>query len=474
MDKLIGREKEIAELKRCVDSSRSEFIVVYGRRRVGKTFLVRKFFDDTYSFHYVGAHQASTRIQLDNFAKALERYGGKKVPRLNDWSDAFAHLQTHLESLDNTKRKVVFIDEMPWIDNKQSRFVEAFEYFWNSWAMGRDDIVLVVCGSATSWMVDNLEENQGGLHGRITSRIYLRPFTLHECQLYLRSRRFDWDEYQIMQNYMVMGGVPYYMSLLTPELSLQQNIDKLYFERGGMLRTEFDELYNALFTQADKYIVVVRLLAQHREGMLRSEIEHHTGLSGGTLTRILRNLERCDFVYGYTQLGKKVKGVIYKLVDFYTLFYCKFIDGNRSGDEQYWMHNFQSRSVSVWEGLSFELVCLMHIWQIKHALGISGIATEVAAWRSAPTNGQRGTQIDLVIKRVDKIVHLCEMKFSETPYAIKSDYVEKLSQRKQLFCDQMGIKRGVVHTFVTPWGLNRGKHNSVVHSEVTARELFTM
>jgi len=473
MEKLIGREKELQDLEKCMQSPRSEFVIVYGRRRVGKTFLVRSFFKDDYAFHYVGAHKKTKKKQLENFGKVLQRYSGtKKRPAFSNWSDAFDALEMYLDSRTDLQKKVVFIDEMPWIDNKQSDFVDALEYFWNSWVTNRDDIVLVACGSATSWMMDKLVENRGGLRGRITHRIYLHPFSLYECKEYLNYHGFDWDEYQILQNYMVLGGVPYYLSLLNPKLSLPQNIDSLFFNRGGLLREEFDELYNALFTKAEKYIEVVELLSKHKEGLERKEIEAHTRISGGTLTKILKNLERCDFILGYNQLNNKRKGAIYRLVDLYTIFYYKFIAGNLSEDEDYWMHNFQTRAVEVWEGQTFELVCLLHLRQIKHALGISGTATETSAWRYRGTDGTKGAQVDLVIKRIDKITHLCEMKFSETPYQITKEYEQKLRERMRIFCEQTGISKGVVHTFVTPVGVKRGTHYGIVHNEVTAKDLF--
>ena len=473
MEKLIGRENEAKELERSLKSDRSEFVVVYGRRRVGKTFLIRKFFNDTYTFQYVGAHKASKQEQLSNFKKAINKYfGDNSSSDISSWPEAFSALEKNLEQLDKRKRKVIFFDEMPWIDNKRSGFVAALEYFWNSWVMGRDDIVLIACGSATSWMIDKLVENKGGLRGRITKRIYLHPFTLHECKAYLESRNFDWDEYIILQNYMVMGGIPYYLSLLNPKLSLQQNIDYLFFKKGSMLKDEFQELYNALFNKADRYIAIVKALSEHKEGMTRKEIEVKTKVSGGELTKLLANLENCDFITAHNHIGRKVKDTIFRLVDFYTLFYFKFIAHNRTNDEDFWMHNFQSRSVETWEGLSFELVCLLHQFQIKHALGISGISTEISTWRCKGEGQKKGSQIDLIIKRVDKITHLCEMKFCDKKYTITSSYEQQLQQRKALFCDNTNIMRGVVHTFITPYGINQGKHSSIVHSEVTAKDLF--
>ncbi len=474
MDRLIGRAKELEELKWAVGSERSELIVIYGRRRVGKTFLVRRFFDDRYSFHYVGAHKQDKRVQLQNFRESLIRFStDKNLPVLETWHDAFLQLKHCLEQCADT-RKIVFFDEMPWMDTQGSDFVAELEYFWASWVQNRDDIVFIACGSATSWMKEKLEENQGGLHNRITHRIYLRPFFLGECKAYLHDHGFEWDNYQILQCYMIFGGVPYYLSLLRPSLSLPENIDALIFRRGGDLSSEFGELYNALFNKADRYINIVRFLGTRREGFLRSEIEKATGYSGGGLTKMLDNLERCDFITIYSQYGKKAKLALYRLSDFYTLFYFRFVENNRSLDEQYWQHHFTDRSIESWEGFTFEEVCLRHLFQIKHGLGISGIATESSSWRFIPKKGdpRTGAQIDLVIKRADKIIHLVEMKFSESPFVIKKDYEERLRARKALFMEVEGISRGPVHTFVTPNGLSKGMHSSIVYSQLTAKDLF--
>ena len=347
-EKLVGRQREWTELQWAVDSNRSEFIVMYGRRRIGKTFLVRRFFNDTYSFHYVGAHRQKKSVQLQNFREALALYSGdKNIPKLINWHDAFLRLEEYLQQC-KEKRKVVFFDEMPWIDTQGSEFVDELEYFWSNWVQNRDDIVFVACGSATSWMKEKLEENQGGLHNRITHRIYLRPFYLNECKAYLVEHGFDWDDYQILQCYMLFGGVPYYLSLLRPSLSLPQNVDSLIFRRGGDLSDEFNELYNALFNKADRYIAIVKLLSTKREGFTRDEIEQGTGYSGGGLSKMLENLERCDFIVSYAQFGNKTKLTLYRLADFYTLFYFRYVEGNRSRDEYYWQHHYMDRGVASW------------------------------------------------------------------------------------------------------------------------------
>ena len=189
---------------------------------------------------------------------------------------------------------------------------------------------------------------------------------------------------------------------------------------------------------------------------------------------MLDNLERCDFTVSYAQFGNKNKLTLYRLADFYTLFYFRYVENNRSRDDQYWQHHFMDRSVVSWEGFSFEEICLRHLPHIKQVLGIAGIATESSAWRFIPVKGNETqvTQVDLVIKRVDKIVHLVEMKFSDHPYTISKEYEEKLKFRRNLFMEITGIKKGVVITFITPEGVSQGLHSSVVHSQLTARHLF--
>ena len=472
MNKLVGRERECQELKRVMESDRSEFVIVYGRRRVGKTFLVDQYYQGHYDFTFVGGHNLSRQRQLTSFARALKKFSGVKPAKFADWFDAFDTLEEYLESLDTRRKKVVFIDEMPWIDTQKSDFVAALENFWNGWAARRSDIVFIASGSATSWMVDNLIENQGGLHARITSSIYVRPFTLHETEEYLQRKHCKWDRYQTLQCYMVFGGIPFYLSLINAKESLVQNVDRLFFAQGGIMRSEFDELYNALFSNADLYISVVKTLSAHHDGMSRNEISKAIGVSGGTLTRVLTNLERCDFISRSQNFGHKTKDTIYRLVDLYTLFYYKFIMQDMSGDEHWWSHNFESRQVSTWQGLTFEIVCLMHTEKIKSALGISGMATEVSSWRQSACEGQKGGQIDLVIKRADRIIHLCEMKFSKSEFRITEAYEQLLRQRLELFQSTTKTKFSLVITFVTTYGVADGLHHSLVHSEVTMEQLF--
>lgn len=455
-----------------MESERSEFVVVYGRRRIGKTFLVRRFFKDNYAFSFVGKHEMGREQQLTEFAKELMRYSHSTfVPQLKNWTEAFDALQRLLETYNIPGKKVVFFDEMPWMDTPKSDFVSALENFWNGWANMRDDIVLVACGSATSWMVDKLLHNQGGLFNRITQKIYLRPFKLSEMEQYLDEKHFGWNRYQIAQCYMILGGIPFYLTLLNPKLSLLSNIDELFFaDAHAMLRTEYNELYSTLFKRPDNYLAVIRMLTERKEGFTRKEINEKTKLGGAALSKILSDLEQCDFIFSYARYGNAKNNAIYRIKDFYTLFYYKYVNGIDTKDSLRWTHLSSTPQVSSWQGFSFELLCLLHLDEIKKALGIDRILNDASAWRSRQP--EQNTQIDLVIERADHNINLCEMKFSSGMYAIDKGYEQKLRERMSIFLAETMTRCSTRITMVTTYGVLQNKHSGIVNDEVLLDDLF--
>ncbi|MCD8210871.1 MAG: AAA family ATPase [Prevotella sp.] len=471
-EKLILREYECGELKRCFSSGRSELVIVYGRRRIGKTFLVEQYFKNRFDFLYVGKHGLVSKQQLRRFAKVLRSYTHQKAYNFSDWFDAFDALEEYLETLPN-KKKVIFIDEMPWIDTRRSNFVVALENFWNGWAARRQDIMLIAAGSDYSWIKDKIVGNRGGLHARITCQLHISAFNLNETKQYLKSRGFTWDNYHILQAYMLLGGVPYYYSLLDNKLSLKENIDLLCFNRDGKLLLEFDALYATLFSNVDLYIEIVKTLSMHKYGLTFTELSHKIHINGTNLSRALKNLERCDFIEGWSQFGNKKRNKVYRLIDFYTLFYFKFLENNTK-DEKWWTNNLFSHSVEEWMGISFQLVCLIHRNQIKKALGISGVATQMSTWQCKAELEEQtlGAQIDLIIERADRMIHFCEIKFSFKAYDITVKYEKELRDRMWLFDEKTKNKKPLVHTFITTFGLGEGRLYSIVHSEVTMNDLF--
>ena len=470
MKALIGRHQEIKDLDRCMQSDRSEFVILYGRRRVGKTFLINQYFDNKFTFRFVGTRNSDRVVQLQNFANTLKEFSNSVfVPEIKDWFDAFHKLEEYLRSVKTKKKKVVFFDEMPWMDTPKSGFVSALEYFWNSWAAHTEDIVFIACGSATSWIVEKIIKNRGGLYCRATAHLYLRPFTLAETEQLCNAAGFNWDRFQIAQAYMILGGVPYYYTLLNKKLSLAQNIDNLFFSsKNAPLRVEFTELFASLFDNYEKYLDVIDVLSERREGFTRSELSQRTSIVGTGLTTILENLERCDFIVGYSGFKGGKYNMIYRLCDFYTLFYYHFAEKHKYKDTAFWEKSSDKPVVTSWQGFSFELVCLLHLKQIKKALGISGIATSSSTWRSK----DRTSQVDLVIERADRLVNLVEIKFSKNQYVITNDYDLKLRNRMGQFQNETKTKYGVNYIFITTYGVSNAYGYSIVGADIKLDDLF--
>lgn len=390
---LIGRKEEQDILKRAYRSNRSEFVAVYGRRRVGKTMLIRKTFANQFSFDLTGIANADTIQQIDNFhAKYIRLTGKEDLSPPKNWFFAFQRLITYLEA-QQSERLVIFIDELPWFDTPNSDFISALEHFWNSWAATREDVLLITCGSAASWMINKLINNYGGLHNRITKRIRVEPFDLKKAEILLKIKNPHITRYQVVQLYMVMGGIPFYLEAVEPGWSATQNIQQLCFSMNGLLRLEFTNLFNALFKGANRHISIVRAIATKVKGLTRSDILQATSLSnGGTLTEILDELEKSGFIRTYTPFGKKKRDSLYQLVDFYTLFYLRFIEKSSPYDDDYWINALESSAYRAWSGYAYEQVCLLHTAHIKKALGISGIQSRAYAWRSH--TAKNNVQID--------------------------------------------------------------------------------
>ena len=471
MPEIIGRKQEMQELQRCFNSAEAEFVVVYGRRRVGKTYLIREFFHQKFCFQLTGMYNQPKKVQLSNFAVTLERHSGEHRSLPSDWMEAFNQLRDYIESLPQEGKKLIFIDEMPWLDTRQSNFVGALEWFWNGWGAGRNDLMLIACGSATSWITDKLFADKGGLFNRTTSRIYLHPFTLHETELYLQSKGIQWSRYDIAECYMVMGGIPYYLRNLSPQLSYTANIDALFFKKKGRLWDEFIHLYQTLFSNSDVYIQVVEALAAKQSGMTRNEIMAATGFSdNGNLTKVLKNLADSDFVRVYNTFGKKKNDLIYQLADYYTLFYFRFLKDQYGKDEHFWTHTLDNPKRRTWAGYAFEQICKDHIRQIKKSIGISAVLNEQASWRSKES--ESGAQIDLLIARRDRVINICEIKFSLSPYAIDKDYDTRLRNKLEVFRQETGTRDALHLTFITTYGVKQNMYSGLVQSEVVMDDLF--
>ena len=467
--RIIGRKSEQQILQRIYQSGRSEFVAVCGRRRVGKTFLVKEYFESELVFQTSGLANCGMKEQIETFYKELIYHGLKSDAKPKNWTDIFFLLRTYLEMLGDG-RKVVLLDELPWMDTPRSGFISALEYFWNVWASARHDIVLIVCGSSTSWMMDMLINNHGGLHNRLTRQLFLQPFNLAECQEYFTARHFNLSNYDIAEYYMILGGIPYYLDLLLPDLSLSQNIDALLFRSNGALRQEFDNLYKALFRNADEYVEIVKALSLKRYGLTRDEVVDATGIkTGGRLSQILKNLISCGFIRKYQLFNSgKSPREIFQLVDFFTLFYFCHINNNNTPN--YWTSIQGKPEFFAWAGNTFEMLVLNHLEQVKQKLGISGVETAAYSWRVEDEHGK--SQIDLVIDRVGSTTNVCEIKFSISEFEISKEYEQNLRNKITRFFDATDHKKSLVLTLITSYGVKQGKHSGIVQKQIVLDDLF--
>jgi len=473
---ITGRITEQENLSRALKSNEAELIAIYGRRRVGKTYLIRKYYEKQMIFEFSGVHNAKLKDQLINFRNTLsillKQQVNPEVPE--NWTAAFEMLKLYAAPLLKKEKCVIFLDEFPWLSSAKSSFLPAFEYFWNSWASKHQNMIVVICGSAASWMIQKIVNNRGGLHNRITRKIRLLPFTLSETEAYLKKNQVNLDRYQISLLYMAVGGIPQYLKDIRAGESAAQNIDRMCFAKDGFLRDEFQNLYQSLFAQADKHTAIVRALADKPSGLTRKEIINTCSLTtGGTTTQLLEELTESGFISAYLPFEKNLRDSIYKLTDEFSRFHLKFIENARASGAGTWLKLSTSPSWRSWSGTAFESVCMKHIKEIKQALGISGIYSEESIWRYAPGKSGTGTQIDLLLDRADFCISLCEMKFSTSPFTIDKTYAEQLKNKAQIFQQITKTNKTIFTVMVTTYGTKDNIYKTgLVQNDIQLNDLF--
>jgi uncharacterized protein len=471
---IIGRKKETQLLQEALTSDEAEMVAILGRRRIGKTFLVATTYATRIVFEISGTQGATLRQQLKNFRDELAACYQIQVPIEvpTDWLSAFQLLKQYLKILDVTQKKVIFFDEVPWLAAHKSGFLEALGYFWNSWA-SRQNLVVVICGSAASWMIRRVVHDKGGLHNRITKRIHLQPFTLLETEQFLHSKGIYYDRFQVLHLYMALGGVPQYLKEVKAGRSAVQNIDNICFSEGGLLRDEFSKLYMALFNQADRHIAIIRALAEKWKGLDRTEILEKTKIgSGGGITSLLEELGQSGFITAYYPFGKKQRELMYRLTDPYSLFFLHFIETSAKG-EGVWLQLSQSQKYKSWAGYAFETVCLTHLLQIKKTMGISGIYSEASSFYQKATPATSGAQIDLVLDRKDHVVNLFELKFYEEVFVPNKAFAEGLREKKTVFKATTGTTKQLSWVFISAFGLLQNQHSlGLIDNVLTVDALF--
>lgn len=473
---LIGRKRPIAELEEARASGKPELVALIGRRRVGKTYLVKQVYAQHIDFELIGTQHTTMASQIQNFVLRIGRYFPDFPIRQkpSSWIEAFDLLGQALETLKKTDKKIVFFDELPWLDTKRSNFVAGLSYFWNSWAVNQH-IVVVICGSAASWMIKKIINDRGGLHNRVTRRLFLYPFTLAETEEYCQAKQINLNRFHLLQIYMVMGGIPMYLEQLKKGLSAVQNIQEICFSPDGYLYDEFERLFSSLFDNYPQHIGIIRALATRRNGLTRQEIIASTKFTnGGMLTDMLNELEQSGFISIYNGYGKRVKESLYRLTDFYTHFYLTFIEPLGKHSKVDFKQLSDLPKWKSWSGYAYENICLTHIDQIRKALGINGISSAISSFVAAPKDGFSGTQIDLLIDRSDQSINVCEIKFSSNPYEVTKKDVDNIANKKAVFQHHTKTNKHLFSTLITTFNVvNNSNRINYIDQVITQDELFT-
>lgn len=479
MATIIGRKKEQRQIMDLYESGKPEFLAVYGRRCVGKTFLIRETLRDKITFTHTGLSifedekPVTTDEQLAHFYHSLQVHGSDADHCPKNWMEAIYMLEALLEKLDDGERQVVFIDELPWLDTDGAKIIMAIDAFWNGWAASRDNVMLIVCGSAASWMLKNVVKEKGGLFNRLTDDMKISPFNLHDTEEFLMSKGIELSRYDLIQAYMAVGGIPYYLNFFRKGVSLAQNIDALFFDTKAKLRLEFSKLFVSLFRYPDNYVQVIRFLFTKHCGYTRDEIACHLKMTtGGTLSTVLDALIESDFIYCYRPFDAAPYEKLYRLVDPFCLMWLYWIEKEGVTDTMFWQHNVNSSVIYRWGGMAFEEVCMMHISQIKKALHVGGVQTEHSSFTLRGTNDHDGTQCDLIFSRADRVVNLCEMKYCQEEYAIDKTYDKVLRNRMAIVRNQLKKSQTLQLTLVTTFGVKPNMYSGIVQSEVVLDDLF--
>lgn len=473
---LIGRREEQKIFNETLTSNESEMVALIGRRRVGKTFLVKKTYQDKILFEITGLQSVALENQLQHFNFSLYRQTKEEIfmQPTESWLTTFQRLVLYLDTQTLDEKRVIFFDEVPWMATKKSDFIVGLGFFWNNWAVNQN-VVVVICGSAASWMIENVVNDTGGLHNRITKKIFLNPFNLHQTEAYFKSRNINLKRHQIVEIYMALGGVPHYLKEVKSGKSAVQNIEDICFAKNALLRDEFSNLYPALFSNSEKHIDIIRALATSRQGLTRTKLLEISGLSeGGNTTKTLNELEQSDFTTVYYPFGKKKKGKLYRLTDYYSLFYLQFMEDKLNEGPDLWKHLSQTQAYKIWCGYAYENICLQHLPQIKKALGISGIYAKSSTFLKSGKDGIKGTQIDLLLDRNDKVVNIFEIKFYNAKMTISADYAEKLREKLRIFQETTKTKKYLMLTLITSFGLHENKHSlGLIEQVLTLDDLFS-
>ncbi len=472
--KIISRKEEKKELEYCERSKKSELICVYGRRRVGKTFLVEQTFRE-FAFRAVGLEKGTAKQQLKSFGQRLIDYGDDIKSAPKDWFEAFSRLDKVL-SKDSVRRspngkKIVFLDEFPWFATKRSDFLVAFEDFWNRRGTLDGDLVFIICGSATSWIIKNVIKDTGNMFQRVTKKVFIEPFTLAETEAFFKDREFDWSREQIAECQMIFGGLPFFFDLMNPSHSLNQNINRLLFNKDALYRDETRRLLEATLSESPVYDQILSKLAFAKYGIKKSKLQEEIGASNGTYGRAIQDLVDCGYIIEYKKKYEEYNPLYIQIMDPFLLFHYHYLSKGRQNDSYEDLISDIGR-YDNWRGQAFEILCFNNTHNIKASLGIRGVKTEVYPWYNSEDNKNERAQIDMVIERADNITNLCEIKYTNRPFEVDASYEQQLLRKRDVFKAKTGTSQALKIIMISAKGLSGTAYTSFISDVITLDDLF--
>lgn len=483
--KFLIRDKAIKMLNDFFKSKRSEFLAIYGRRRVGKTFLIKNYFiqQKCIFLPITGIQNGSFLDQRTACCQQISNifFNGINITIPDSWLQIFEIINNAINSTSKKKIVVLFFDEFPWLATAKSRLLQALEYYWNQFWSNDKRVKLIICGSLASWIIKNIINNTGGLYNRVTYRLALQPFDLYETECFLKNNGVQLTDQQITSIYMVTGGIPLYLEQIKKGLSANQNIDRVCFSSNGLLTNEIEELFKSLFSNSDIFIKLTREIAKHRYGITKSDLSKILDISqSGRLVERLKELEDAGFIMAFLPYQHREKGMYFRVIDEYTLFYFRWIEPNLRSIRRlvkpkgFWLEKAQGNAYKSWCGYAFESICYKHINLIMRKLNLKPSALPFT-WRYAPKKGDNtnGAQVDLLFDREDDAITLCEIKYTDSPFMVDKEYAQKLRKRIAIFKKKTRTKKQLFLALISANGLTKSMYlEDMVSGMVKLEDLF--
>jgi AAA+ ATPase superfamily predicted ATPase len=424
MKQFIGRKVEIAQLTALIDLPRPSIAVIYGRRRVGKSELIRHVTQGKNVLSFEGLEGQPKHKQIKNFLFQLSAQSNIREKNISDWPDALILLRT----LTQDGQWIIILDEFQWMANYQNELVSVIKMIWEKYLSQNPDLTLILCGSIASFMKSKVLKSSA-LYGRTDYELNLHELNLSEISEFFPGKGSD----EVIDTAMLVGGIPKYLELISEYPSLYDALEPLAFSQDGFFKTEYDRLFASHFGKKPIFMKIIQTLATNPYGLTTGKLAKEMQVaSGGTLCHQLDDLESAGFLHSIIPFDKPEGSKLrkYILMDAYVRFYHSIIRGSmkETTPPNTQFHAIMSSPrYAAWAGMAFEFLCMRHHKEISRILGFHGIPYTAGPFFQRKTLDTPGVQIDLLFERSDKILVLCEMKYLLA--SVPGDIIDQVNRK---------------------------------------------